>query len=134
MNAVSKEVSGEKERLHLLRAGDQSLLAVLLLAALLLVVGRWCWSGGPQGRLVDPDRVSARQYEFRVDVNRADWPELALLPGVGETLAQRIVAYRNRRGDFTHLTQLQQVHGIGPRTLGRIKPYLAELPTARPSS
>lgn len=60
----------------------------------------------------------------RVDVNRADAAELALLPGVGPTLAQRIVEHRQKRGPFRSIEQLQAISGIGPATLASVKPYV----------
>ncbi|MCA9285221.1 MAG: helix-hairpin-helix domain-containing protein [Phycisphaerales bacterium] len=61
----------------------------------------------------------------RVDVNRADAAELALLPGIGPRLAARIVDDRQRRGPFESLDELDRVAGIGPRTILRMAP-LAE--------
>jgi competence protein ComEA len=126
VNAVNTEVPGadHERRTFWLRTGDQSVLVVLFTLALLLLAVTWSWRGGWQGRLVDVDRAEGWDYEFQIDVNRADWPELALLPGVGEKLAQRIVAYRGRHGPFTDLADLRRVHGIGPRTLANIRPYL----------
>ena len=65
---------------------------------------------------------------FQVDVNAADWPELAQLPGLGETLARRIVASRQTSGPFRSYADLDRVKGIGPRTIERIRPFLAPLP------
>ena len=61
-------------------------------------------------------------------MNEADWPELSQLPGVGETLAQRIVESRETAGAFVDNEDLQRVRGIGPRTFERIKPYLRPMP------
>ena len=44
---------------------------------------------------IEPARV--RQVEQRIDPNTASWAELARLPGIGEVLAKRIVAYRDQR-------------------------------------
>ena len=60
-----------------------------------------------------------------VDINRADWWELdLLLPGVGETIARRIVEYREIHGPFQSVDELIEVQGIGPATLEGIKPYV----------
>ena len=64
-----------------------------------------------------------------VDINQADWPELAQLPGVGKTLAQRIIRARTDQGPFRNRQQLLDVPGIGPSTLARIEPYLSPFPT-----
>jgi competence protein ComEA len=77
---------------------------------------------------VVPSRLE--QVEQRLDPNTAPWPELARLPGVGESLARRIVAYReeelkHRPGPiFRRLEDLEPVKGIGPTLLERIGPGL----------
>jgi competence ComEA-like helix-hairpin-helix protein len=38
-------------------------------------------------------------------------------------LAERIVADRERRGPFRHLEELMRVHGVGPRTVERIRAH-----------
>jgi len=60
----------------------------------------------------------------RVDVNTADAAELERLPGVGPTLAARIVAHRARRGRFRATDELSQVPGIGPKTLEALKEHV----------
>lgn len=51
-----------------------------------------------------------------------------MLPGLGETLAKRIVASRESEGPFRDHDDLRRVRGIGPRTLERIRPYLLPIP------
>ena len=58
----------------------------------------------------------------------AEWPEIIQLPGLGKTLAQRILNDRELNGEFRELEDLQRVSGIGPRTLERIRPFLLPIP------
>ena len=74
--------------------------------------------------MVEWDKPRPQVAKFQVDVNTADWPELAQLPGIGTTLAQRIVEVRESEGPFTDANSLRRVRGIGPITLRRIEPYL----------
>jgi competence protein ComEA len=60
----------------------------------------------------------------RIDVNRASVADLELLPGVGPTLARRIVNHRAAQGPFTGPEDLLHVHGIGRRTLERLAPLM----------
>lgn len=53
----------------------------------------------------------------RLNVNRATAAELEKLPGIGPTLAARIVAYRAEHGPFRAVDELVRVPGIGPKTL-----------------
>ncbi|MEV7776343.1 helix-hairpin-helix domain-containing protein [Kitasatospora sp. NPDC086791] len=59
-----------------------------------------------------------------VSLNRATLEQLDTLPGVGPTLAQRILAYRTSHGSFRSLDQLRQVSGIGARTYEELRPLL----------
>ena len=59
-----------------------------------------------------------------VAVNSADSKELQRLPSVGPKTAERIVQYREKHGPFASLEALQQVAGIGPWTLERLRPFV----------
>ena len=115
----------------LLKRADQAAVAGLTLFALVLMAVWWCRQGGWQGRLIEIDRQPATDIEFLVDINRADWPELAQLPGIGETLSKRIVSSRETRGPFVDHDDLRRVRGIGPKTLEKMRPYLRPMPSAR---
>ena len=112
----------------LLRRADQATVAVLVVVALASSVGWWIAQGGPQGRMIEVDRAQPQSASFQVDVNQADWPELTQLPGVGETLADRIVESRETEGPFLDHDDLMRVRGIGPKTLDRLRPYLLPMP------
>ena len=59
-----------------------------------------------------------------VDVDVASSGELDALPGLGPTLASRIVAERSRNGPFGSLAGLARVKGIGPALLARLAPHI----------
>lgn len=61
----------------------------------------------------------------RVNVNTADAAQLALLPRVGPSVAERIVAFRKENGPFKAPEDLMLVQGIGERTFQLLKPYVA---------
>ena len=60
----------------------------------------------------------------RVDVNTADAEALDTVPGIGPALAARIIAYREQNGAFRSAAEVQNVRGIGPRSIERMLPYL----------
>ncbi len=103
---------------------DQATAAVLIFVALTLMLVYWWRQGGWQGRVIEVERLPVRTATFQVDVNTAPWTELAQIPEIGETLAKRIVEYRERHGAFRDLDALSHVSGIGPRTLERMRPVL----------
>ena len=59
-----------------------------------------------------------------VDLNTADALELRFLPRIGPVLARRIAAYREQHGAFQSLDSLQDIHGIGPKTVQALQYYL----------
>ena len=56
-----------------------------------------------------------------VDLNEASRLELQALPGIGPTLADRIVKHRDRYGPFQEPEDLMQVEGIGEKRYEKIK-------------
>ena len=111
-----------------LRRADQATVVGIVLLATTAMVGHWLYHGGLRGRMIEVDRVEPGSIIYTVDLNSADWPELTVLPGVGETLARRIVADRDQHGPFRDFDDLRRVRGIGPRTLERLTPYLRPIP------
>lgn len=55
-----------------------------------------------------------------LNVNRASAVELERLPGIGPSLARRIVADREAKGPFATLEALDRIPGIGPRLVARL--------------
>lgn len=60
-----------------------------------------------------------------VNINTADTAQLALLPRVGPSVAQKIVDFRKENGPFKSAEDLMLVQGIGEKTYQLLKPYLA---------
>ena len=57
-----------------------------------------------------------------VNINTAGVDDLKTLPGIGDTLAQRIANYRSANGHFTTVDELDSVQGIGEKTIEKVKP------------
>ncbi len=56
-----------------------------------------------------------------LNVNTATQEELEALPGIGPTIAKRIVEWRETKGPFQRVEDLLQVPGIGPARLAAIR-------------
>ncbi|MFL6233231.1 MAG: ComEA family DNA-binding protein [Thermoanaerobaculia bacterium] len=69
--------------------------------------------------------LGAEARSRMVNVNSADASQLALLPRVGPSVAQRIVDYRKQNGPFKKAEDLMLVQGIGEKTFQLLKPYVA---------
>jgi competence protein ComEA len=108
----------------LIRPRERRTATVLTAGALALMAAGWWRHAGDAGGMIDIDRATPLTAKFQVNVNQADWPELMQLPGVGRTLAERLIAEREERGEFQSVEELTRVAGIGPRTIERIRPYL----------
>ncbi len=71
-----------------------------------------------------PETEAAATPVRPLDLNLAGRDELRLLPGVGDKLSQRIDDYRRQHGGFRRVEDLRQVHGIGAKTLDRLRPLV----------
>lgn len=115
-----------------LRRNDQFVLGAAAFCGLAVLACLWYLHGGPAGELIELEQMRRESLEFQTDINRADWPELSELPGIGETLAKRIVEHRATHGPFRRIDELRSVRGIGPKVLERIRPYLVPLDESPP--
>lgn len=73
---------------------------------------------------VPEDNEEVFYVQFPLDINQAGQSELMAIPGIGETLAQRILQYRDVLGGYSNLEQLMEIKGIGKATYSKIEPYL----------
>ena len=60
----------------------------------------------------------------KVNINTADAEQLKSLPGIGDTKAADIIAYREEHGSFGSIEDIQNVNGIGESTYNRISSYI----------
>ena len=59
-----------------------------------------------------------------VDLNRATVEELMTIPGIGQSRAQAIVAYRQSHGSFGSVQEIMQVTGIKEGLFEAIRQYI----------
>ena len=59
-----------------------------------------------------------------VNINSASETELVALPGIGPSKARAIAEYRQQQGGFKSIDDLQQVKGIGPATLEKLRAHV----------
>lgn len=77
----------------------------------------------PKPRPVEPTLEQFIENSY-IDPNTATREELLSLPGIGDVLADRIIAYRQEHGGFATLEELTRVSGIGEKKLEELKSYL----------
>lgn len=68
--------------------------------------------------------ASAGNSEGKISLNRGSESDFDSLPGIGPTLAERIVTWRESSGPFTSIEQLNEVSGIGDKLFAGIKDSL----------
>ena len=68
-------------------------------------------------------------FSIPLDINRVSMEDLCLIPGIGESLAQEIVAYRERRKGFRSIEELKNVKGIGEKKWENFKTFFFVSPT-----
>jgi competence protein ComEA len=64
---------------------------------------------------------STPQFSGPLNINTANAESLQALPGIGPTLAERVVADRQAHGPFQSEEELLRVPGIGPKRFQRIR-------------
>jgi competence ComEA-like helix-hairpin-helix protein len=116
----------------LLRLADQIALGLVVGISLLVIVAAFVVGFLRQGEYIQIDRAQRKEIVFQVDLNQANWPELALLPGVGELLARKIVAYRTEHGPFTSVDELVNISGLGATKVENLRPFVVAIQTEEP--
>ena len=69
--------------------------------------------------------AGGRDPDGRININHAAKQELMELPGIGESKAERIIAYRQAHGDFTSCEEIMNVNGIGEAMFENIKDHIS---------
>lgn len=68
---------------------------------------------------------SQRSGGLQVNINTADAATLETLPGIGPTIAGRIIDYRQANGPFGRIEEIMEVSGIGPATFEKIQDLIS---------
>ncbi len=63
-----------------------------------------------------------------MDLNVVTVEELMTLPGIGESKAKAIIAYRTEKGYFHEVDQLTEVRGIGEKLLEKVRSRVKVMP------
>ncbi len=72
-----------------------------------------------------PKQAAGKTTGGKININTASVQQLSDgLSGIGETLAQRIVAYREQHGPFKSIDGLKNVNGIGDKKFADIRAFV----------
>ena len=64
------------------------------------------------------------KIDFKLDINQAKFEDLIKLPGIGESIANRIISYRDENGGFNSLEELTNVKGIAEKKIKQIEKFI----------
>jgi competence protein ComEA len=77
--------------------------------------------GPTQGFQVIPGLGTPTPSQSLININTGSAQDLNSLPGIGPSIAQRIIDYRAAHGPFSQIEDIMNVAGIGPATFDNIK-------------
>ncbi len=60
----------------------------------------------------------------KLDINEADTWMLTAIPGIGQTMAERIIAYRDGQGGLQFIDELARIEGVGEKLYATLIVYL----------
>ncbi|MDO4982570.1 MAG: ComEA family DNA-binding protein [Eubacteriales bacterium] len=89
-----------------------------------IIVQREYDTAPPEGALLSAEGYIELLPGETVNINTADAARLALLPGIGEELSGRIIAYREENGCFEEIEDIMKVDGIGEGRMEKIRPLI----------
>ena len=89
--------------------------------ALIQTAGGTIASADLSGLKLYISEVGEKEEPQKINLNQAEVWLLEALPGIGETKAKAIVAYRSQNGPFQNINQIIKVEGIGAATYEQIK-------------
>ncbi|MBI5124424.1 MAG: ComEA family DNA-binding protein [Candidatus Omnitrophica bacterium] len=103
---------------------------IILLLITILIAGLLFRFYQKSNQIID---VKIRSFDYegadreirKVNINEADETALIKLPGIGPSLAKRIIEYRSANGYFRSADDIKKVKGIGDKMFGRIKDEIA---------
>ncbi|HEX4823229.1 MAG TPA: helix-hairpin-helix domain-containing protein [Candidatus Polarisedimenticolaceae bacterium] len=98
-----------------------SRIVPILVFALALPLLAW----SAPSRASAPAAAHAASQDLRpVDINTATSADLEAVPGIGKSLASRILAFREKNGAYGSVDDLLKIQGIGEKSLEKLRPYL----------
>lgn len=89
--------------------------------------GRTGMKKGMEVRMQAEDLNPSTPYvnHYLVDINSGSVADFLLLPGIGETLAKKIIEERETHGRFQSVEDLARVYGIGQKKIDALRKYIA---------
>lgn len=71
--------------------------------------------------IIEENTVWANNTTQTININKATEKEFQTLPGIGPSLASKIIEYRNQNGKFGSIEDIKNVNGVGDSKYEKIK-------------
>lgn len=81
-------------------------------------------TSGSGNNVIEESKNTKKGVNKKVNINTANQSELEKLPGIGPSVAIRIIEYRQQNGKFEKIEDLQNVKGIGDAKFGDVKDHV----------
>ena len=79
-------------------------------------------SNGSGEEIIEEDEKTTQSSSL--NINKATEQDLQKLPGIGPSLAYRIISYRNENGKFSTVEDIKNVNGIGDSKYENIRDFI----------
>ena len=97
------------------------MMRILIVVLLVLGLGTAAHAGQRSDRTAPAAKASA---SGPLNLNTATVAQLEALPGIGKSVAERILEYRDKSGGFKKVEDLMNVRGIGEKSFLKLKPLV----------
>lgn len=134
MNQTAHTTGRVQRAWWLLTVRETSTVFWLLGVLIVLLAGGMCGPMIGQPKRVRWGTMGRRDVPAIVDINTAAERVWLQLPGMGPSLAGKILADRTAHGAFSSVEDLVRVKGVGPTLLNRWRPYLRINPVDSPAA
>lgn len=74
-----------------------------------------------QNTISTSTNATGKNQNVKININTATQTELETLPGIGPSIANKIVSYRRENGKFKNIEEIKKVSGIGESKYNKIK-------------
>lgn len=74
--------------------------------------------------IMDKDYSGDAFINGKLNINYATAEDLKLLPGIGQSLADRIIEFRQTNGPFTNIIELTLIEGFSQERFSKIADYI----------
>lgn len=120
--------TSEIDRLHHFRAANKWIQSAQEFQVVTKVSNAWLSEFSPYFNFPtfenSTKKTKAKEVKLSIDLNTASAKELTVVRGIGAVLSERIIKYRKRIQGFSSLDQLDEVYGLKPEVLKRLKQQL----------